>query len=96
MHMPLPIDPGFASDCMLRRGRKIASGVGASERGILQLRLRRYVLLRGQFPLVRVLPKWTQPSGGYRCPSACCFVGVKLFTLFAGQREGEGGGRNQR
>ena len=60
MHMPLPIDPGFASDCMLRRGRKIASGVGASERGILQLRLRRYVLLRGQFPLVRVLSKWTQ------------------------------------
>ena len=60
MHMPLPIDPGFASDCMLRRGRKIASGVGASERGILQLRLRRYVLLRGQFPLVRVL---RYPSG---------------------------------
>ena len=60
MHMPLPIDPGFASDCMLRRGKKIASGVGASERGILQLRLRRYVLLRGQFPLVRVLSKWTQ------------------------------------
>ena len=41
-------------------GKKIASGVGASERGILQLRLRRYVLLRGQFPQVRVLSKWTQ------------------------------------
>ena len=60
MPTPLPVDPDSASDCMLRRGKKIASGVGASERGILQLRLRISVLLRGQFPLVRVLSKWTQ------------------------------------
>ena len=82
MHMPLPIDPGFASDCMLRRGKKIASGVGASERGILQLRLRRYVLLRGQFPLVRVLSKWTQLRvGAAVLPRAALSVST-LFTLY--------------
>ena len=67
---------------MLRRGKKIASGVGASERGILQLRLRRYVLLRGQFPLVRVLSKWTQLRVGAAVLPRAALSVSKLFTLY--------------
>ena len=59
MHMPLPIDPGFASDCMLRRWQEDRLGSGGLRKGDFAASIAENVLLRGQFPLVRVLSEWT-------------------------------------
>ena len=75
--------PGPASDCVLRRWQEDRLGSGGLRKEDFAASIAENVLLRGQFPHSARTIQVDSSSGVCRCPSACCVVGLKLFTLYS-------------
>ena len=75
--------PGPASDCMLRRWQEDRLGSGGLRKEDFAASIAKNVLLRGQFPLVRVLSKWTQLRVGAAVLPRAALSVSKLFALYS-------------